>query len=94
MRVIESGRAGCFPGDYDRTGSMLVAIKVKPNARTEEVIEEADGFTVRVKEPPVEGRANKAVVKLMAKHLNVPESHVRIVKGFKSKTKIVEVVER
>jgi uncharacterized protein (TIGR00251 family) len=73
---------------------MQIQVKVKPNSRTEEVSQESDGFIVRVKEPPREGKANQAVVKLLAEHFGVPRSQVRILSGFGSKNKVVEVALR
>jgi uncharacterized protein (TIGR00251 family) len=73
---------------------LKIQVKVKPRSKTEDVTKEMDGdvYVVRVKEPPVEGRANRAVVRLLAKHLGVPESRLRIVSGFSSKNKVVEVM--
>ena len=64
---------------------MKIQIKVKPNSKTEEVSQEGDTFVVKVKEPPKEGKANQAVVKLLAKHFGVSQGQVRILSGFKSK---------
>ncbi len=72
---------------------MIIQVKVKPNSRTEEVSQESDSFIVKVKEPPREGKANQAVVRLLAEHFGVPKSQVRILSGFRSKNKVVEVVE-
>jgi uncharacterized protein (TIGR00251 family) len=72
---------------------MKIQVKVKPNSRTEEVNQERAGFVVRVKEPPREGKANLAVIKLLAEHFGVPKSQVRILSGFGSRNKIVEVAE-
>ncbi|PIU57165.1 MAG: hypothetical protein COS87_00015 [Chloroflexi bacterium CG07_land_8_20_14_0_80_45_17] len=71
---------------------MKIQIKVKPNSKTEEVSQEGDTFVVKVKEPPKEGRANQAVIKLLAKHFGVSQGEVRILSGFKSKSKVIEVV--
>ncbi len=71
---------------------MRIAIRVKPRSRTEEVTKESDTYVVRVKEPPVEGRANRAVVKLLARHLGVPEGRLRIVSGFTARNKVIEVM--
>ncbi|PIP47539.1 MAG: hypothetical protein COX14_05750 [Chloroflexi bacterium CG23_combo_of_CG06-09_8_20_14_all_45_10] len=71
---------------------MKIQIKVKPNSKTEEVSQESDNFIVKVKEPPKEGRANQAVIKLLAKHFGVSQGEVRILSGFKSKSKVIEVV--
>ena len=72
---------------------MKIQVKVKPNSKTEEIKQEGDSFVVKVKEPPEEGRANQAVVRLLAEHLGVPQRQVRILGGFKSRNKIIEVRE-
>jgi uncharacterized protein (TIGR00251 family) len=69
-----------------------IAVRVKPRSRVEEVSGEGDSSVVRVKEPPVEGRANRAVLRLLASHLGVPESRLRIVSGFSSRNKVIEVI--
>jgi uncharacterized protein (TIGR00251 family) len=70
---------------------MKIQVKVKPNSRTEEVSQEGHSFIVRVKEPPREGKANQAVIKLLAEYFGVSKSNVRILSGFGSRNKIVEV---
>jgi uncharacterized protein (TIGR00251 family) len=72
---------------------MKIQVKVKPNSRTEELSREGDSFIVKVKEPPKEGKANQAVIKLLAEHFSVPQSQVRILSGFRSRNKVIEVVE-
>jgi uncharacterized protein len=73
---------------------MKIQVKVKPNSRIQEVSQEGDSFIVKVKEPPKEGKANQAVIKLLAEHFGVPQSQVRILSGFRSKNKVIEVVEK
>jgi len=73
---------------------MKIQVKVKPSSRTEEVSQEGDSFIVKVKEPPKEGKANQAVIKLLAGHFGVPKSQVRVVSGFTSKNKVIEVAEK
>ena len=72
---------------------MRIQVKVKPRSKTGDVTREMDGdvYVVRVKEPPVEGKANRAVLKLLAKHFGVPESRLRIVSGLTGKNKVIEV---
>ena len=72
---------------------MKIQVKVKANSRTEEINQEGDGFIVRVKERPREGKANLAVIKLLAEYFGVPKSQVRILSGFGSRTKVIEVAE-
>ena len=72
---------------------MKIQVKVKPNSRSEEVSREGDSFIVKVKEPPREGKANQAVIRLLANHFGVPKSQVRILSGFSGKNKVIEVAE-
>lgn len=71
---------------------MRIAVRVKPRSRSEEVSVEGDTYVVKVKAPPVEGRANRAVLRLLAKHLGVSESRLRMVSGFSSRNKVIEVI--
>jgi uncharacterized protein (TIGR00251 family) len=73
---------------------MKVLIKVKPNSKDEGIAQEGDIFTVRVREPPREGKANQAVIKLLAQHFGVPGSQVRILSGLRSKNKIIELIAK
>ncbi|TET50684.1 MAG: DUF167 domain-containing protein [Dehalococcoidia bacterium] len=72
---------------------MKIRVKIKPNSRTEELSQEGDSFIVKVKEPPREGKANQAVIKLLAQHFGVPQSRVRIISGLRSRNKVIEVAE-
>jgi uncharacterized protein YggU (UPF0235/DUF167 family) len=50
-----------------------------------------DGWKVRVAAPPERGRANEALVGLLASVLEVPASSVRVVGGQRGRSKVVEV---
>jgi uncharacterized protein (TIGR00251 family) len=69
-----------------------IRVKVIPNSKVEGVIKEGDGFLVRVKEPAKEGKANRAVVRLLAGHFGVSQRQVVISSGFKSRNKVIEVL--
>ena len=73
---------------------MRITVKVKPRSKKEEVIKTGlNSFTVAVKEPPIEGRANEAAVKMMSEYLGVPSSAMRIIKGKTSKNKVIEIAQ-
>ena len=72
---------------------MKIQVKVKPNSKTEDISREGDSFIIKVKEPPKEGKANQAIIKLLAEHFGVPQSQVRILSGFRSKNKVIEVAK-
>jgi uncharacterized protein (TIGR00251 family) len=69
-----------------------IKVKVIPNSRVEGVVNEGDGFLVRVKEPAKEGRANRAVIKLLAEHFGVSQRQIVISSGFRSRNKVIEVL--
>ena len=72
---------------------MIISIHLKPNSRhREEVVPNDDGsLTVYTKAPAIEGRANVAAAKLLAKHIGVSSSKVKLVRGATSKYKVFEV---
>lgn len=70
----------------------VLRIKVKPNARLSELVQEADGsWTARVKSPPVDGKANKELVALVADRFLCPRSAVSIKSGATGRTKLVKI---
>ncbi len=70
---------------------MKIAIVVKPNARKEGIEKLPDGtLRVFVNEPPQDGRANDAVVRVLARYFGVARSAVRIVTGIRGRRKLVE----
>lgn len=74
--------------------NVKVSIKVKPNAKKESVEDGPDGWViVSVKAPAAEGKANVAVIKTLAKHFGVSQSHIKIVSGASARTKRVEIAE-
>lgn len=72
---------------------MKIFVKVKPNAKKEaiEKINETH-FAAAVKEPPKEGKANKAIIKALAKFLGIAPSRLKIISGGLSKQKIFEII--
>lgn len=70
---------------------MRVSIQVHPGSREEQIEKQEDGsYLVRVKARAEKGRANATAVKLLSKHFN---AEARIVSGFTSRYKIVEVAQ-
>lgn len=71
---------------------MRITVQAKPGAREERVEKINDEhFMVAVKEPPVEGRANTAIVRALAAHFGVASSRVRIISGHTARQKVVEI---
>ena len=70
---------------------MLLNIKVIPNAKKEKVVIDDKITKIYVTAPPEDGRANKAVIKLLSKNLNTSKSKIEIIKGKKSREKIIKI---
>lgn len=72
---------------------MKISAHLKPNSRhREEVVVGDDGsLTIYTKAPAIEGRANAAAVKLLAKHFGVAPTKVTLLRGATSKYKVFEI---
>lgn len=71
---------------------MKIFVKAKPNVR-KECVERIDSthFVVAVKEPPIQGRANQAIIKALAGYFGISSSQVRIISGHTSRNKSIEI---
>ncbi|OUL17801.1 hypothetical protein BV372_34520 [Nostoc sp. T09] len=71
---------------------MQKKVKVKPNSKQQKIEEQSDGsLNVYLKSPPVDGKANEELIKLLAEKFNVPKSHIKIKLGASSRQKLVEI---
>ena len=70
-----------------------VSVRVKPGSKKGPLVQTSltGELLVFVREPAVEGRANKAVTELLAKYFEVPKNHVQIISGHKPKLKRFEI---
>jgi uncharacterized protein len=69
-----------------------LTLKVRAGAsKTEFAGAYGDGWKLYVSAPPVDGKANQAIVRFLAKLAGVPAAAVRIISGFTGSTKIVEL---
>ncbi|MBI4427324.1 MAG: YggU family protein [Candidatus Magasanikbacteria bacterium] len=71
----------------------IIKIKVIPRAGKNEIVGKlADGtFKIKLKAPPVDGKANEELVKFLSKEWGVAKSEVCIVSGQKTRTKLVQI---
>jgi uncharacterized protein (TIGR00251 family) len=72
---------------------MLVRVHVTPNAREARVTKVGEAnYEVKVDEKALNGRANRRLIEILAEHFGVPKSKVSVVRGAKSRDKVLEVV--
>ena len=70
---------------------MRISVLVKPGSKENSVTETEDGYLVRLKSPPIDGKANIALVEVLADHFEVRKSAVRVRTGHTARRKIVEI---
>ena len=71
---------------------MKISVYAKPGSK-KETVEKTDEttFIVRVKEKPEDGKANRAIIKILSEYFNVPSSRLKIIIGERSKRKIISI---
>lgn len=73
-------------------GGVQLTLHVQPGARTTAVAgRHGDAIKVRLAAPPVDGRANEALLAFVAERAGVPSRDVTLVRGATSRRKVVEV---
>ncbi len=69
-----------------------IAVRLQPRARSNAIVGERDGVVVvRVTAPPVDGRANEALCRLIAKRARVGAQSVSVVRGASAREKVLRV---
>ena len=69
-----------------------LSVRLQPRARRDEIVGERGGAVViRVTARPVDGKANEALCRLIAKAAGVPPSRVSVVRGHSARDKVVRV---
>lgn len=75
-----------------RAGAVRLTVRAQPRASRSEIVGEHDGaLKVRVAAPPVEGEANRELLRFLAKTLGLPPSSLRVAAGESGRTKVVEI---
>ena len=77
-----------------KTGAAL-AVRVTPRASKNEIVDILSDGTVKVHltAPPVEEKANVALLKFLAKVLDVPLNHLEVVAGVGGRDKLISVID-
>ncbi len=73
-------------------GAITFSVKVVPrSSRTEIAGTEGDALRIRLKAPPVEGRANEALIEFLANTFRIGKANVEIVRGETGRHKLVRL---
>lgn len=74
------------------TKGIRLTVQIMPNAKKSEAIAVLeDALKLRLQAPPIEGKANEALIRFIADRLGVPKSAVSITHGHTSRRKMLEV---
>lgn len=71
---------------------MILKIHLQPGAKKNEIVGmHGDAVKIKIKAPPVEGKANEALIEFLSETLGVARSKIEIVRGHTSRQKLVSI---
>ena len=71
---------------------MKINIKVHLNSKTEKIEKDNQGvWQIYIRQKPIEGKANKKIIKMVGKYFKVKLNQVFILSGMKSRNKVIEI---
>jgi hypothetical protein len=79
---------------HEGKAGAALAIRVTPRAKRNEIIEvQADGTVkIHLTAPPVEGKANQALIEFLAEVLDIPTSKIEIIAGTSGRNKLISIL--
>ena len=77
------------------SGRAVLKLRVSPGAKKSEIVgPHGDAFRVKVAAPPVDGKANEALLEFLSEIFGVPRRQVSLLSGQTSRDKVVEIAAR
>lgn len=77
---------------HEETGGVLLSVKLQPRASANEIGEPlGDELKIKVTAPPVDSAANQALVEFLAEKLQCARNRIEIIRGHKSRHKILQL---
>ena len=78
--------------DSTNRKTVVLSVYVVPRAARNEIVGvEEETLRIRVKAPPVKGKANDALIRLLAKTLGIGKNQIEVVSGHKARRKMIKV---
>ena len=68
----------------------IIKVKVIPNAK-KDMISEGENIKIHTKSPAINNKANISVIELLANYFKIKKGNINIIKGQKSRNKILEI---
>ena len=73
----------------------LLRVKVKSNAKKQEILSYSDTdswLSIKLKSKPVKNKANKELINLLKKRMNITSDQIQIISGLKKTNKTLELI--
>lgn len=70
---------------------MIISVRLQPKSSQNRLEQDGETYKAWVSAPPVDGAANEALIKLVAKHFKLAPSKVQLIRGHTSRDKVLEV---
>ncbi|MGJ5676187.1 MAG: DUF167 domain-containing protein [Nostochopsis sp.] len=71
---------------------MQIKVKVKPNSKVQKIEETSDGsLNIHLKSPPVDGKANEELIKMLSEKYDIAKSRIKIKSGLTSRQKLIQI---
>lgn len=67
--------------------SLIIKLKISPNASKNEIIKNDNEIKVKITAQPIENKANKALIEFLSKKFKIAKSNIEIIRGETSKEK-------
>ncbi|MFA5960290.1 MAG: DUF167 domain-containing protein [Tatlockia sp.] len=80
------------PWYHYTNGNLILTLHIQPGAKSTLVVGlHGDALKIKLASPPIDGRANDALLRFIANRFDLPLQHIRLIRGEKSRRKVVEV---
>ena len=74
---------------------MIIRVKIFPGSKKAHIEKVSENsFVLSTRKKPIEGEANKEAVNILKEYFNVSRSQIRLIRGFKRRNKIFEIIEK
>lgn len=71
---------------------MEISVNITPNSKTSEITKISENiYKIKVDAPALKNKANKRLIEILSEYFNVSKSSISIIKGLKSRNKIIKI---
>jgi uncharacterized protein (TIGR00251 family) len=71
---------------------LKLKVVIQPNSKNNAVVGfQAEALKIKIKSPPVDGEANKTLIKFLSEELRIPQKNIHLLHGKTGKNKLIEI---